>query len=105
MKWHGMKTINDLCLLPDMSDPDKLAAMSILKHLPDPAYFLDMNTLVLLSIKMVNLSLKYGNTDVSPFAYGLYGTVLAGALGDIEGGYEFGKMSLGLNRKYENITT
>ena len=104
-KWHGMKTINALHLLPDMSDPDKLAAMSILKHLPDPAYFLDTNMLVLLSIKMVNLSLKYGNTDVSPFAYSLYGTVLAGALGDIEGGHEFGTMSINLNQKYENITT
>lgn len=105
MKWHGMKNINALRLLPDMSDPDKLEVMSILKHLPNPAYFLDMNMLVLLSIKMVNLSLKYGNTDVSPFAYSLYGTVLAGALGDIEGGYEFGKMSLSLNQKYENKTT
>ncbi len=105
MKWNGMRSISDLRRLPDMSDPDKLEVMSILKHLPDPAYFLDMNMLVLLSIKMVNLSLKYGNTDVSPFAYSLYGTILAGALGDIEGGYEFGKMSLRLNEKYENRTT
>ena len=105
MKWKGMRNISDLCNLPDMSDPDKLAVMSILKHMPNPAYFLDPNMLVLLSIKMVNLSLKYGNTDVSPFAYSLYGTVLAGALGDINGGHEFGKMSLRLNEKYENLTT
>ncbi|MBM4055762.1 MAG: serine/threonine-protein kinase PknK [Planctomycetes bacterium] len=104
-KWHGMKNIRDLILLPDMLDQEKLAAMSILKHLPDPAYLLDMNMLVFLSIKMVNLSFQYGNTDVSSFAYSLYGTVLAGALGDIEGGYEFGQMSLRLNQKYESRTT
>ncbi len=100
----GTKDVKDLCLIADMSNQDKLAAMSILKQLPDPAYFLDMDLLVLLSIKMVNFSLIYGNTDTSPFAYSLYGTVLAGAFNNIESGHEYGEMALKLNEKYNNPT-
>ena len=100
----GTRHIKDLCLIPDMSNQDKLAAMSILKQLPNPAYFLNMDLLVFLSIKMVNFSLIYGNTDTSPFAYSLYGTVLAGAFSDIESGHEYGEMALKLNERYNTLT-
>ena len=45
-------------------------------------------------MKMVNLSIKYGLSPLSSYSFVAYGIMLSGALGDIENGYEFGKLSI-----------
>ncbi len=108
-RWHcfkrkreGKKNISDLFTLPVMSNQDSLAAMKILKELPAPSYFLNMDMFAFVNLKMVNLSLKYGNTDVSPFAYSTYGMILGGVFGNYESGYKFGELALKLNEKFNN---
>ncbi len=100
----GGGSVKDLVRIPDMSDQEKLAVMSILKQLPSPAYFSNNNLFVFLSIKMVNISLIHGYTNTSPYAYSLYGLVLVAAFNNIESGYEYGKMALTLEERYNTIS-
>ncbi len=76
--------------LPTMSDPKILAAMRILVSINSAAYFAVPNLFPLLVFRQVELSLKYGNCEFSPFAYASFGVVKTGVLGDIEGGYKLG---------------
>jgi predicted ATPase/signal transduction histidine kinase/CheY-like chemotaxis protein/tRNA A-37 threonylcarbamoyl transferase component Bud32 len=88
------KPIGDLLHLPQMTEPDKLAAMRILSSITIAAYIAAPDLMPLLVSKQVNLSIQYGNGFVSPFAYANFGLVLCGMVGDIESGYEFGQLAL-----------
>lgn len=100
---EGRRAVGDLFNLPDMSDPDQLAVMSILNNLPAPSYYLNKDMFALVNLKMVNISLRHGNTDVSSFAYATYGMILSGVFGDFDTGFKFGELALRLNEKYVNI--
>ncbi len=88
------KPIKNLMVLPQMTDPEKKAAMRILKTINSPAYFTAPNLLPLITLKGVSLSIKYGNDLLSPGMYAVYGLILCGVLGDIESGYRFGNLAL-----------
>jgi predicted ATPase/signal transduction histidine kinase/CheY-like chemotaxis protein/tRNA A-37 threonylcarbamoyl transferase component Bud32 len=91
------KQIENLIDLPAMTDPYQLAAMSILSRVASAAYFASPELMGLIVLKQVNLSIKYGNTSVSSYAYAAYGLILSGeAVGDIETGYQFGQLALKL---------
>ncbi|MEH1963460.1 MAG: PAS domain-containing protein, partial [Nostoc sp.] len=90
------KPIQDLIQLPEMAKPEKLAAMRILSRITLVAYHAAPDLVPLLVFKQVNLSIQYGNTFVSPFAYANFGLILCGMVGNIEAGYEFGQLVLRL---------
>ncbi|WP_414586166.1 AAA family ATPase [Scytonema sp. PCC 10023] len=90
------KAISDLIHLPQMTEPDKLAAMRILSGITVAAYIAAPALIPLLASKQVNLSIQYGNAFVSPFAYASFGVILCGMVGNIESGYEFGQLALRL---------
>ncbi|WP_341528421.1 AAA family ATPase [Nostoc sp. UHCC 0302] len=92
----NQKPIHELFHLPEMVDPQKLAAMRILSKITLVAYHLTSELALLLVLKQVNLSIQYGNTFVSPFAYANLGLIFCGMLGRIEAGYEFGQLALRL---------
>ncbi|MBM0745507.1 AAA family ATPase (plasmid) [Phormidium sp. CLA17] len=92
----GEKPIEDLIHLPEMTEPDKLAAMKILSSITIAAYVAAPDLMPLLVTKQVNLSIQYGNAVVSPFAFAFYGLILCGTSGNIENGYEFGQLALNL---------
>ncbi|WP_228051651.1 hybrid sensor histidine kinase/response regulator [Sphaerospermopsis aphanizomenoides] len=95
------KQIEDLIQLPEMTDPYKLAAMRILSDVAAAAYFAIPELFALIVFEQVNLSLKYGNTPSSCYAYATYGLILAGeVVGDIESGYQFGQLALKLLDKF-----
>jgi PAS domain S-box-containing protein len=88
--------IEDLIRLPEMTDPEKLAAMRILSRITIVAYIAVPELMLLLVFKQVQLSIQHGNAYVSAFAYATYGLFLCGLVGDIETGYQFGKVALSL---------
>ncbi|AFZ06433.1 PAS sensor protein [Oscillatoria nigro-viridis PCC 7112] len=95
------KRVEDLIDLPVMTNPDKLAAMRILSSVVSAAHFASPELLPLMAFKQVNLSIKYGNTSVSSCAYATYGLILSGeTVGDIETGYQFGKLAILLLDKF-----
>jgi predicted ATPase/tRNA A-37 threonylcarbamoyl transferase component Bud32 len=90
------KRIEDLIDLPEMSDTRILAIMRILSAIATAAYFATPNLLPIAIFKGVNLSIKYGNTDLSAMMYACYGLILCGRLGNISSGYCFGNLALEL---------
>ncbi|MEM9009044.1 MAG: GAF domain-containing protein, partial [Cyanobacteria bacterium P01_F01_bin.86] len=94
------KPIDQLLNQPTMTDPTQLAAMRILASVISPASFFSKQLFVLLALKALNLSLKYGNVDASAYAYGTYGQILCGVVGDIDKGYQFGQLALQLLAKF-----
>lgn len=95
--------ILNVAVLPSMTDPDKLVVMELLENLGAPSYLCDKNMCVLLTIRMVNLSLEYGIADSSAFAFALYGMIVVGAFGEFEAGFAFGELAMKLNRRTTSI--
>ena len=89
-----MQRIGDLIDLPEMTDPFKLATLQILAETLLPAYLTRFEIFVLLTLKAIELQVKYGNTSFSPLFYCYYGSILCGFMGDIDSGYLFGKVGL-----------
>ena len=96
------KQFLDLIELPPMSDPIALAVMRLLASANAAAYTANPQLLPLIISKQVNLSLEYGNADVSPLSYAYYGAILCGSVVSIESGYKFGQVALKLLDKLEN---
>lgn len=104
VKFHsGIGKIENLLFLPSMRDNYKIAIMDILMSLTPVAYIIDQKLFVLVVLKIVNLSLKYGNSYASVFGYGVYGLIVGSVFGNYKDGYRFGKLSLSLNDKVNNM--
>jgi predicted ATPase/signal transduction histidine kinase len=86
-------SIETLSHLPEMTEVLPLAVMRILSSITSLVYPINPQLFLLVILKQVNLSIKYGNAPSSAFAYVTYGLTLCGVVEDIEAGYEFGKLS------------
>ncbi|MEG4059233.1 MULTISPECIES: serine/threonine-protein kinase PknK, partial [unclassified Microcoleus] len=95
--------IADLIDASAMQDREIMACMQILMNMTGPAYFTDQDLLALTTLKMVNLSIQYGNSDVSPHGYAFWGILAGSRLGDYEAGYQFGILAIDLNEKLNNF--
>ncbi|HBL57170.1 MAG TPA: hypothetical protein DDZ80_00925, partial [Cyanobacteria bacterium UBA8803] len=93
--WAGQE-IEDLINLPEMTSPEKLAAIYILSSLAGAAYIAAPELFLLIVLSEVNLSIKYGNATWSAYGYSIYGLILCGIVQDIESGYQFGKLAFSL---------
>lgn len=92
----GERTIESLLDLPLMTDPDADKVMSILSTLYLPAYWLDLNLQLLVTCRMVNLSLRHGNSDASAMGYAGFGRLLGPVYDRYQHGYSFGKLAYDL---------
>ncbi|WP_242715538.1 AAA family ATPase [Microcoleus vaginatus] len=91
------RKIENFIDLPEMQDPEKLAAMVLLRECVPPSYFLGSRLLFILGIKMIELSLAYGNNPHSSVGYIYYSLTLAFVAQDFETAYKFGILALRLN--------
>ena len=96
------KSIDEIKRQETMNSPELIQAMKIFMNLWGPAYLHNQNLLVLSILRMVNLSLKFGNAPQSALAYTFYGFICCAQLKDIKGGYEFGKLGIWLNEKFND---
>ncbi|BAZ42307.1 two-component hybrid sensor and regulator [Calothrix sp. NIES-4101] len=97
--------IEDLINLPEMTDNRVMAVMSILANINAFAYQTAPTLFLPVVLKQVNLSIRYGNSPLSAFAYSAYAAILSGVMGDIVSGYKFGKLSVDMasNMPIKNI--
>jgi PAS domain S-box-containing protein len=95
------KRIQDLIDLPDMTDPQKLAATQILLKLCPSAYMVTPVLLPLITFKQIQLALEYGNASTHTHAYANYGLILCGVMRELESGAEFGELALNLLEKLD----
>ncbi len=93
-------TIDDLKVLPEMTDPYCIAAMRILLSAASSAYRNNILMATNIALKMIQLSVRFGNSPYSPFGYSLYAIVKLGVMGDIEKGYQMGKFPVELTAKF-----
>ncbi|WNZ25110.1 AAA family ATPase [Leptolyngbya sp. NK1-12] len=87
--------VEALLLLPPMQQPEILAAMRILATLISITFVSCPSLLPLVIAEQVNLSLNYGNSAWSAFAYANYGLLLA-TQGDTQTAYRFGQLAIEL---------
>jgi predicted ATPase/signal transduction histidine kinase len=90
----------DLVNLPTMTRPEKQAAMRILSSMISASFNASPKLLPLVVFKQVDLSVRYGNTPLSAFAYAWYGSILCGVFIDIDAGYEFGQLAMQVLEKF-----
>lgn len=93
--------LGDLEDIPKMTDPFQLAALQLLTIITGPAYQAKPEILPFIVFKMVNLCLEFGHSALAAYAYGMYGLLLCGPLGDIETGYHSGQLSLRLLEQFD----
>jgi diguanylate cyclase (GGDEF)-like protein len=94
------KTIHSLKQMPLMTDPQALAVCRILTGLISSAYVAHTNLAPILSLKLIQLSVKYGNypsAQIYPF-FGLMNLLI---LNNIDACYKYGKLGLELSSKDE----
>lgn len=96
------RRIEDLLHLPELTDPDKALTLQLLTNLNSSAYFVNPMLYGVIILQEMNLSLKYGHTDISSYCYVAYGFMLAGLLGHYAEAYAFGRLGLDLNEKFHN---
>ncbi|MGB3404217.1 MAG: ATP-binding protein, partial [Microcoleaceae cyanobacterium] len=96
------KKIEDLIDLPTMTAPEKLAAMRILSALISVTFVSSPTLMIFVICEMVGLSLGYGNSPSTAFAYATYGLILCGLVQDIDLGYKFGILAQRLLTKFDS---
>lgn len=99
----GQQNINNLIHLPLMNDINRKAMMDLLTNIIPAAFSVRPNLWILLTLKMVELSLQYGNTESSAFGYMNYAVILCSGLQDYNTGYAVGKLALDLNQKFNSV--
>ncbi|MDQ3141483.1 MAG: AAA family ATPase [Bacteroidota bacterium] len=99
------KSTSDLLNNRNMVSPEKILMMKILMNLWGPLYLLQKQNLLAFKIlRMVNLSIRYGNSKESALAYAFYGYVISAQLKDYKSGYDFAKLGMALNIKFNDKT-
>ncbi len=88
------KTVEDLIDLPEMTDAKKLAIARILMRMTEPCYVESPDFLVIAILKLLALTIKYGNSKYSAFAYVTYGAILCAVFGNYEKGREYAGLAL-----------
>jgi PAS domain S-box-containing protein len=91
----------DLETFPEMTEPYKKAAMRILVAITPASYIAKPELGVQVILTMVNLCLEYGHSELSVYAYCMYGLFLCGALGNIDAGYYSGQLAFRLIEQFE----
>ncbi len=85
--------VDDLQNLPEMSDPEKLIEIRIMRKIAATVYFSNPMLAPLVLFRQLSLSLRYGNHPMAPAVYAAYGLILCGLQNEIDLGYQFGTMA------------
>ncbi len=76
--------------------------MGIIANMVPSCYMVNGDLMGFISLRMANLSLKYGNNLYSSFGYAMTGLVETGILKRIKGGREYYDLSVVMQEKYPN---
>lgn len=92
----GTRPIEALGSLPPMSDAQACGTMGVLSALMQPAWYTDDNLRAMVILRMVNMSLDYGNDDASCVGYAWLSMILSAQGGTYDEGLRFGRMAMEL---------
>lgn len=94
--------VEELVNLPEMTDPNKLAAMRILMSASSHIFITNPALFSQVSFTMIDICIKHGNSAIASFAYMLYGLLLSAAPATIESSYGLGKLALKVLEKFDS---
>jgi predicted ATPase/signal transduction histidine kinase len=89
--------------LPAMTDYYKLAAMNILANMASAAYIGAPSLYPLIVLKQIELSLEYGNTPETAYAFSTYGLILC-INGEIAKGNHCADVAIALLEKFQALS-
>ncbi|WGD50329.1 AAA family ATPase [Bradyrhizobium sp. CB1650] len=92
----GCRQIEELIDLPLMTKSDVLDIMEVLAELVSPAHFSDEHLSSLVICRMVNLSLEFGNSESSCFAYVRFAIIAGPRFGSYNAAARFGRLGYNL---------
>ncbi|MEM1172718.1 MAG: AAA family ATPase [Cyanobacteria bacterium P01_H01_bin.35] len=95
------KEIEKLVDLPMMENKEKIAIAEIANSIIASTYISGSPLCLLLASLSVKLSIQYGNTEASAYAYSFYGIIACNVLQDIDLGVKFGQLALKLVSKFD----
>ena len=87
------RPVETLINLPEMSDLDCIATMSVLTELFPAAYAFDRYLLELVLLRMTTLSLQHGNCESSSVAYSALNMALGSHFADYTTAYSLGELA------------
>ncbi|NET42328.1 AAA family ATPase [Okeania sp. SIO2B3] len=90
----GDREIEDLVDLPMMENREKITIAEMANSMISSTYISGSLLYALLTSLSVKLSIQYGNTEASAFAYAFYGILACNVLQDIDVGVKFGQLAL-----------
>lgn len=96
----GGRDADTLLALPEVTDPEKQAAIRLLTRITSASYVARPALFPLVPMKNVTLSVTHGNTAASTYAYACYGIILAGVVGDIPGANAIGELAVRLVERF-----
>ncbi len=96
------KRPEELVDLPDMTAADKIATCRLLRDMWVICYHLGSLAMHIVAMKMVQLSITYGNTGSSAFGYVVYSFAVMFHFEDIDEGYRVGQIGLKLQDRFQN---
>ncbi|TAE01051.1 MAG: response regulator [Oscillatoriales cyanobacterium] len=92
--------LEEVDTLPQMTDPEQLAAMRFLVSITSPALINKPEILLPIILTQINLCMTQGYSPLSASSYTWYGMVLCGGMAEIKKGYHAGELSVELFNKY-----
>ncbi|MGK0290468.1 MAG: class 3 adenylate cyclase/GAF domain-containing protein, partial [bacterium] len=104
-KWGLRGKSKEVLLESKITDDPKIRLiMKIMINLTAPIYMSgNENLLGFVSLKMMNLSLKFGYTPETANAFVFYGGLIGTIFGDHKNGYEYGKIGIQLNERFDDV--
>ena len=100
----GDRNIEDLAYLPTMENDEKLAIIKIANSIIPATHLSGSPLFSLLVALSVKLSIQYGNTSSSAYAYATYGLISCNLLPDVDTGVKFGQLALRVLSKLDDKT-
>ncbi|QRN93944.1 AAA family ATPase [Archangium violaceum] len=97
------RSMEEILEEPTSEDPEHLACMRLLTETGVAVLYMDPELFAFINTRVVNLSLKHGNTRYAPTSYAVYGGILSSALGDYATGHAFGRLGVELCRRYTDL--
>jgi len=89
-----------LMQLPLMDDRRLLLAMNILVNLCFSAFLCSPYFAIIASLKVIDITLRHGNSKASPFGYMVYGASLCAIFRKFEKGFRFGQLATAANAAF-----
>lgn len=103
MQSLGERQVFDLLDAPAMTEASKIAPFGILTLAIPPTWLAQPPAFAWTVLQMVKLSHQHGNLSTSALGYGIYGLMLCGEPEQYALGYDYGRLSLEMNKRYPSL--